>query len=63
MAKLKKRIDKLESDINKISQKLDNKKFIENAPAELVVEQKALVAEKKAEQEKFTLALKQLEAA
>ncbi len=61
--RLKKRIDKLESDINKISQKLDNKKFIENAPEELIAEQKVLVAEKKAEQEKFTSALKQLEAA
>ena len=62
-ARLKKRIDKLESDINKISQKLDNKKFIENAPEELIAEQKELVASKKAEQEKFTSALKQLEAA
>ena len=62
-ARLKKRIDKLESDINKISQKLDNKKFIENAPEELIAEQKELVAEKKAEQDKFTSALKQLEAA
>ncbi|MEM7618049.1 MAG: valine--tRNA ligase [Pseudomonadota bacterium] len=62
-ARLKKRIEKLESDINKISQKLDNKKFIENAPEELVEEQKALVAEKKAAQDKFSAALKQLEAA
>ncbi|MEZ5813408.1 MAG: valine--tRNA ligase [Alphaproteobacteria bacterium] len=61
--RLQKRIEKLESDINKISQKLDNKKFIENAPEELVEEQKALVAEKQAAREKFTAALKQLEAA
>jgi valyl-tRNA synthetase len=62
-ARLKKRIDKLESDINKLTQKLDNKKFIENAPEQLVEEQKALVAEKKAAQDKFTSALKHLEAA
>ena len=62
-ARLKKRIGKLEDDINKISQKLDNKKFIENAPEELVEEQKALVAEKQAAREKLSSALEQLEAA
>ena len=50
-------------DINKISQKLDNKKFIENAPEELVSEQKELVAEKQSARDKLTAALKQLEAA
>ena len=62
-ARLKKRIGKLEDDINKISQKLDNKQFIENAPEELVEEQKALVAEKQAAREKLSSALEQLEAA
>jgi len=62
-ARLKKRISKLDDDINKISQKLDNHKFIENAPEALVVEQKELVAEKKAARDKFTAALEQLEAA
>lgn len=61
--RLQKRISKLEDDINKISQKLDNNKFIENAPAELVEEQKALVAEKEAARDKFTAALEQLQAA
>ena len=61
--RLKKRIEKLESDINKISQKLDNKKFIENAPEELITEQKTLVAEKQAAREKLSSALEQLEAA
>ncbi|MCB1721435.1 MAG: class I tRNA ligase family protein, partial [Alphaproteobacteria bacterium] len=61
--RLKKRINKLEDDIKKLSQKLDNKKFIENAPEELVTEQKELVAEKQSAHEKLTAALKQLEAA
>jgi valyl-tRNA synthetase len=39
--RLRKQITKLETDIKKIDQKLDNKKFIENAPEEVVAEQKA----------------------
>ncbi len=61
--RLKKRISKLDDDIQKISAKLKNEKFIENAPDELVDEQKALVAEKQAARDKFTAALQQLEAA
>ncbi len=61
--RLKKRISKLEDDIKKISSKLGNEKFIENAPEELVQEQKELVAEKEAARDKFSNALKQLEAA
>ena len=61
--RLKKRIDKLEDDINKISQQLDNKKFIENAPEEIIAEQKELVAEKQSARKKLTAALQQLEAA
>jgi valyl-tRNA synthetase len=62
-ARLKKRISKLEDDIKKISAKLGNEKFIENAPEELVQEQKDLVAEKEAARDKFSNALKQLEVA
>lgn len=38
--RLEKAINKLNIDINKINQQLDNKKFIENAPAEIIDEQK-----------------------
>ena len=39
------------------------RRFIENAPEELVEEQKELVAEKQAARDKFSAALEQLEAA
>ena len=61
--RLKKRISKLDDDIQKISSKLNNEKFIQNAPAELIEEQKDLVAEKQSTRAKFSAALEQLEAA
>ncbi|MBL4804339.1 MAG: valine--tRNA ligase, partial [Alphaproteobacteria bacterium] len=62
-ARLKKQISKLEDDIKKIEQKLDNKKFIENAPEEIVAEQKTRKAEAETTRNKLENALKQLEAA
>jgi len=61
--RLKKQIEKLSSDINKIDQQLDNKKFIANAPEEVVEEKRGLKAEAEAAKNKLELALKQLEAA
>lgn len=62
-ARLKKQIDKLNQDIKKIEQKLDNKKFIENAPDEVVEEQKSRKSEAETTREKLSAALQQLEAA
>ncbi len=62
-ARLRKEIDKLTSDINKILQKLADKRFVENAPEEIIAEQHSRKAEAEATLHKFTQALKQLEAA
>jgi valyl-tRNA synthetase len=62
-ARLKKQIEKLDQDINKIIQKLDNKKFIDNAPEEVVAEQKSRKQEAETAREKLQAALQQLEAA
>lgn len=61
--RLKKQIFKLEQDINKITQKLDNKKFVENAPEEIIAEQKFRLEEAESAKQKFSAALEQLEAA
>ena len=61
--RLQKEIGKLEIDINKISQKLDNKKFVENAPKEVVEEQEARRQIALNTKEKLNSALEQLEAA
>jgi len=61
--RLKKQIGKLEQDIKKIEQKLENKKFIENAPEDVVEEQKSRKSEAEAVLNKLSQALKQLEAA
>ncbi len=62
-ARLKKQLAELDDNIKKASQKLDNKQFIENAPEEIVIEQKTRIAEAKTAKEKIEAALKQLEAA
>lgn len=62
-ARLKKQISKLDQDIQKILQKLDNKKFIENAPEEIIDEQKERLSEAETTKAKFAAALEQLEAA
>ena len=61
--RLKKEIGKLTSNIEKIDQKLSDEKFVSNAPAEIIAEQKSRRAENEAMLSKFASALKQLEAA
>lgn len=61
--RLKKEIGKLSLNIEKIDQKLSDEKFVANAPAEIIAEQKSRRAENEAMLSKFSSALKQLEAA
>ncbi len=61
--RLKKRISKLEDDINKINQQLGNQAFVANAPEEILEEKKTLLIEAETAREKFSAALEQLEAA
>lgn len=61
--RLKKQIGKLEQDIKKISQKLENEKFIANAPEDVIAEQKSRREEAETVRNKLSAALKQLEAA
>ncbi len=61
--RLQREIKKLEDDINKISQKLENKKFLENAPEEVVDEQRHRKEEAENVLNKLSTALSQLEAA
>ena len=62
-ARLSKVIGKLDDDIKKIDKKLDNKKFVENAPEEVIAEQKSRKEEALTKREKLSNALKQLESA
>ncbi len=62
-ARLRKEIDKLTNQINSIDQKLENKKFIENAPDEVIGEQKRRREDAESTREKLTQALGQLDAA
>jgi valyl-tRNA synthetase len=62
-ARLKKEIEKLESDIKKIDAKLGNEQFVSNAPDEVVAEQKERKSIAEQARDKFAAALKQLEAA
>ncbi len=62
-ARLQKEIQKLEGDIKKIEQKLDNKKFVDNAPEDVVKEQLHRKEEAEGVISKLSQALKQLEAA
>ncbi|MCB1562388.1 MAG: valine--tRNA ligase [Alphaproteobacteria bacterium] len=61
--RLEKQITKLEDDIRAIEKKLGNKAFVDNAPADIVEEQKSRRAEAEATREKLAQALKQLAAA
>ncbi|MBI4030774.1 MAG: valine--tRNA ligase [Proteobacteria bacterium] len=61
--RLKKEIIKLQDNIQKIDQKLANRQFVDNAPEEVVEEQRARRAEAETVLKKFSQALKQLEAA
>ncbi len=61
--RLTKEIGKLSANIEKIDLKLADEKFVANAPAEIIAEQKFRRAENEAMMSKFATALKQLEAA
>lgn len=58
--RLGKVIDKLDQDIQKIDAKLGNQKFIQNAPDDVIAEQKCRKAEAETKREKLQNALKQL---
>ena len=62
-ARLKKEIDKLNQTIKKFDQKLENKKFLENAPEDVVEEQRHRKREAQETLEKLSRALSQIEAA
>ncbi|HPF79119.1 MAG TPA: valine--tRNA ligase, partial [Alphaproteobacteria bacterium] len=61
--RLKKEIMKLEDNIKKISQQLENQNFVANAPAEIIEEKQGIVQEDKQKKEKLHKALEQLDAA
>ena len=61
--RLSRAIGKLDEDISKIDSKLSNKKFVQNAPEEVIEEQKSRKSEVVAKREKLEQALKQLEEA
>lgn len=61
--RLKKQLSKLEDDINKVSQQLDNKNFVERAPSEVIEEKQQQRAEAQSMHDKIRAALQQLEAA
>lgn len=61
--RLRKEIEKLESDIRKIDEKLGNEQFVSNAPEEVVAEQKERRSVAEQARDKFAAALRQLEAA
>ena len=61
--RLQKEIDKLSENISKVDKKLSNKKFVENAPSDVVEEQKNRKQEAEQTRDKLSRALKQIEAA
>ncbi|MCK5385442.1 MAG: valine--tRNA ligase, partial [Alphaproteobacteria bacterium] len=62
-ARLSKVIDKLDADIKKIDIKLDNEKFVQNAPEEVIEKQRSRKEDALTKREKLASALKQLESA
>lgn len=62
-ARLKKQIEKIDQEIQKTQQKLDNKQFVDNAPEEVVIEYRTRIAESELVRHKLAQALQQLEAA
>ncbi|WP_273758837.1 valine--tRNA ligase [Bartonella sp. AU55XJBT] len=58
--RLRKEVRKIEQDIEKISLKLNNPKFIENAKAEIVESEQNRVVELRAAQKKISIALERL---
>jgi valyl-tRNA synthetase len=61
--RLQKEIDRLRSDISKIDQKLGNEQFVQNAPPEVVEEQRTRRSEAENVLHKLSNALEQLAAA
>ncbi|HRQ60894.1 MAG TPA: valine--tRNA ligase, partial [Alphaproteobacteria bacterium] len=61
--RLKKQLQKLEQDIEKVDRNLSNENFVKNAPDEIIEEQKQRREEAQAAFAKLSAALKQLEAA
>lgn len=61
--RLKKEILKLEDNIAKIKQQLDNQNFVANAPEEIIEEKKDIVAQDAQKKDKLAKALQQLDAA
>ncbi len=62
-ARLAKVIGKIDADIKKIDAKLGNEKFVQNAPQEIIAEQRSRKESAIAKREKLANALKQLESA
>lgn len=62
-ARLRKEIDKLSANIDRIDQKLADQKFMDNAPQDIVDEQRSRRAETELILKKLSQALQQLEAA
>ncbi|TVQ82903.1 MAG: valine--tRNA ligase [Micavibrio sp.] len=60
-ARLKKEIEKVETEIEKIKKKLSNENFLQKAPEDVVEEQKSRLAEAEDALKKLMLALQQLE--
>lgn len=61
--RLKKEISKLEDNIKKISQQLENENFVANAPEEVIEEKREIVEQDNQKKEKLAKALEQLDAA
>ncbi|MEM6811834.1 MAG: valine--tRNA ligase [Pseudomonadota bacterium] len=61
--RLNKEISKLEDNIKKMLQQLENKNFIENAPEDVISEKKAIIEQDTEKKEKLSKALDQLKAA
>lgn len=61
--RLKKEISKLEDNIAKIKQQLDNQNFVANAPEEIIEEKKEIIFQDSDKREKLSKALEQLKTA
>jgi valyl-tRNA synthetase len=61
--RLNREIQKLEKDIKQIEGRLNNKGFVDNAPADVITENKMRVTDAKTTIEKLTSALDQLDVA
>ncbi len=62
-ARLKKEISKLDDNINKMAQQLNNKNFVDHAPDEVIAEKKGIIEQDTQKKDKLDKALQQLNAA